>query len=250
MSRRTRSLTLPALDKTSAVPLHHQLRTSIAAQLERSQLLPGDRLPPERELAEKLGISVAPVRQAFLDLARQGRIVRMRARGSFVTEHRYEENVSALGSFSDVMRRHTSAYETHAVVADIVTAPRVVRDTLAINGSKAFRLLRVAHADGVPVALLDSYLSPERFSGLPEAALSGRSLYAVLNEGYGVTPRRATNTIEVAYCTKRDADLLAVAPRSVSVQVTSVTFDEQDVPFEHVRVAYRPDRFRLTFDSS
>jgi GntR family transcriptional regulator len=250
MNPTRRSLIMAPLDKTSAIPLHHQLRVAILAQLAASTLLPGDRLPPERELADALGISVAPVRQAFLDLARQGYITRMRARGAFVSERLYEEKVSSLGSFSEVMRHQNSAYETKTVISQLTPAPTEVQNALGIGSSSAFRLLRVALLDGSPAALLDAYLNAEQFSGLAEIALEEQSLYRTLKDRYGVEPRRATSTIEVAYCDKHTAQLLGVAAGTPTARVTSITFDQQDTPFEHVQITYRPERFKLTFDSS
>lgn len=250
MTVANRKLTLPRLDKTSAVPLHHQLRTAILAQLEDSSLLPGDRLPTERELADTLGISVAPVRQAFLDLARQGYINRMRARGSFVNDRLYEEKVSTLGSFSEVMRQQNSAYETKTVLSELEPAPDDVSEALGLGKSSAFRLLRVALVDASPAALLDAYLDPEQFPGLPGVGLEKHSLYRTLKDRYGVEPRRATSTIEVVRCDTHTARLLDVAPGTPTARVTSKTFDQGDTPFEYVRITYRPERFKLTFDSS
>jgi GntR family transcriptional regulator len=245
-----RRLALSPLDKASAVPLHHQLRMAILAQLEDSSLLPGDRLPTERELADTLGISVAPVRQAFLDLARDGYITRLRARGSFVSDRLYEEKVSTLGSFSEVMRQQNSAYDTKTVLSTLQTAPLEVSAALGLGESLAFRLVRVALLDGSPAALLDAYLDPARFPGLADIGLEHQSLYRTLKDQFGVEPRRATSTIEVVRCDRQTASLLEVAPGTPMAQVTSKTFDQGDTPFEHVQITYRPERFKLTFESS
>lgn len=250
MNDDTRSLTLAPLDKSSAVPLHHQLRMAILARLEDSSLRPGDRLPTERALAETLHISVAPVRQAFLDLAREGYITRMRARGSFVNDRVYEEKVSTLGSFSEVMRQQHSAYETKTITSEPGPAPRAVQDALGLDTSIAFRLLRVALVDGSPAAVLDAYLDPVQFPELADVALEEQSLYRTLKDRYGVEPRRATSTIEVVRCDESGAQFLDVAPGTPTARVTSKTFDQGDTPFEYVQITYRPERFKLTFDSS
>jgi DNA-binding FadR family transcriptional regulator len=51
-------------------------------------LEPGDRLPPERELAEQLGISRSTLRQALTTLVQSGHLVSLRGRtgGTFVAE--------------------------------------------------------------------------------------------------------------------------------------------------------------------
>src|SRR3712207_4357571 len=49
---------------------------------------PGTRLPPERELAEQLGISRSTLRQALTTLVQSGHLVSLRGRsgGTFVSE--------------------------------------------------------------------------------------------------------------------------------------------------------------------
>ena len=41
-------------------------------RIERGELRQGQKLPSEREYADQLGISLAPVRQAILDLVKEG----------------------------------------------------------------------------------------------------------------------------------------------------------------------------------
>src|SRR3712207_6802652 len=51
-------------------------------------LAPGSRLPPERELAEQLGISRSTLRQALTTLVQSGHLISLRGRsgGTFVSE--------------------------------------------------------------------------------------------------------------------------------------------------------------------
>ncbi|MFD4976354.1 FadR/GntR family transcriptional regulator [Streptomyces sp. NPDC058424] len=64
------------------------LATRIAAQIEQlivgEQLKPGDRLPPERELATLLGVSRPSLREAVRSLAAQGRVSVRHGQGVFV----------------------------------------------------------------------------------------------------------------------------------------------------------------------
>ena len=54
------------LQAPAAAPLHARLRGAIQAQLMDGTLQPGEMLPSERLLQEKLGISRATIRQADL----------------------------------------------------------------------------------------------------------------------------------------------------------------------------------------
>src|SRR6202045_2885326 len=93
-----------SISRGSPVPLHHQLRQLLQDQIERGSLRPGQQLPHERQYAEYLGISLAPVRQALLDLVRLGYPIRVRGKGTFVRDNKVIEKISLLGSFTDSLR--------------------------------------------------------------------------------------------------------------------------------------------------
>jgi ABC-type glycerol-3-phosphate transport system substrate-binding protein len=72
------------IDRNSAIPIYYQLRQHFKSQIETGELRPGDQLPTEAELCDRLSISRAPVRQAMAELAREGLIFRRAGAGSFV----------------------------------------------------------------------------------------------------------------------------------------------------------------------
>ena len=83
-----------SISRGSPVPLHHQLRQLLQEQIDRGSLRPGQQLPHERQYAEHLGISLAPVRQALLDLVRLGYLLRVRGKGTFVRDNKVIEKIS------------------------------------------------------------------------------------------------------------------------------------------------------------
>jgi multiple sugar transport system substrate-binding protein len=72
------------IDRSLPIPLYYQLKTLIKKQIEQGELRPGDRVPTEAELCERYDISRTPVREALLDLVREGMLVRRAGRGTFV----------------------------------------------------------------------------------------------------------------------------------------------------------------------
>ncbi len=71
----------------SAAP-HELMYTRVAKHLqqriESGELSPGQRLTPERELAEEYGVAYHTVRRALLILREQGMIASVHGRGTFV----------------------------------------------------------------------------------------------------------------------------------------------------------------------
>jgi DNA-binding transcriptional MocR family regulator len=65
-------------------PLHARLALALKAAIERGDVLPGTRLPPERSLARALAVGRSTVVAAYGSLARQGLVTRRQGSGTWV----------------------------------------------------------------------------------------------------------------------------------------------------------------------
>jgi GntR family transcriptional repressor for pyruvate dehydrogenase complex len=83
-----------ALDGADGELLSDTTAAHIAGLIESGQLRPGDRLPPERELAERLNISRTVVRESFRALEAVGLVHAHVGRGRFVVERSGEARSS------------------------------------------------------------------------------------------------------------------------------------------------------------
>ncbi len=77
-------ITLPPLDLTGGEPIYRQLAGALRAGIDDGRLRPGDRLPPTRQLARRLGVNRATVTAAYRILAHRGLITGQIGRGSYV----------------------------------------------------------------------------------------------------------------------------------------------------------------------
>jgi GntR family transcriptional regulator len=238
-----------SISRGSPVPLHHQLRHGLQGQIERGTLRPGQQIPHERQYAEHLGISLAPVRQALLDLVRQGYLLRVRGKGTFVRDDKVVEKISLLGSFTESLRSQGLEPEITVIRSEVVAPPPEVRAVLGEKPRKLFRLDRLAAVAGGPLALLTAWLSATRFPGLPDEDFSKLPLYATLERQYGVRLGRAVSTIEVVQARDEEAGLLQLPPGAAALQVLGTTFDQDERATEVSRVLYRADRFKFSLES-
>ena len=74
----------PEIDTTGASLVYVQVADHIAGRIERGELAPGSRLPPERELASFYGVSYDTIRRATAALRERGLIETVHGRGTFV----------------------------------------------------------------------------------------------------------------------------------------------------------------------
>src|SRR5215204_7783204 len=70
----------------STKPAWVQIEEQLGDRIESGALGPGERLPPERDLADGLSVSRMTVRQALASLAARGLVERGVGRGTFVRE--------------------------------------------------------------------------------------------------------------------------------------------------------------------
>jgi GntR family transcriptional repressor for pyruvate dehydrogenase complex len=100
---------LPKQQNRFQVP---RISDAVAASLERrileGSLKPGDRLPPERELAIELGVSRPSLREAIQKLASKGMVQSLQGGGTYVTD-RLES--SFFDPWQDMMGAHPNLRE-------------------------------------------------------------------------------------------------------------------------------------------
>src|SRR5580698_8740989 len=91
-------------DARNVTPLYLQLARNLATAIHCGVWSAGEALPSERTLSDAIGVSRITARKAIALLVEQGLIRRARGAGSFITP-RYEDPLSRLSSFSEMLRR-------------------------------------------------------------------------------------------------------------------------------------------------
>jgi DNA-binding transcriptional MocR family regulator len=75
---------IPDLEPSAEQPLYRALAEAIGAAVERGELSRGERLPTQRDLAQRLGIALATVTRGYGEAERRGWIASEVGRGTFV----------------------------------------------------------------------------------------------------------------------------------------------------------------------
>jgi GntR family transcriptional regulator len=234
---------------SSSMPLHARISALLAGLIENGDLAPGDQLPAERQIAELLGVSIAPVRQAILEVAGRGLLERRRGRGTFVRGPALDEKISILHSFTESMRDQHAEVETHVLRQERVPVPADAGRALGPGERNAILVERVAILSREPVALLQAYLSPRAFPGLLTEPLANQSLYETLRSRYGTVVTRAESVIELARASSAEADKLGIPAGEPLLKVEGTAFADSGAAVEYFRVLYRGDRVRFHLDS-
>jgi GntR family transcriptional regulator len=94
------------IDRTSKLPLYHQLYEILRGNIVGGEWQPGDMIPPESELIERYQVSRTSVRQVLDMLVSEGMIERKLARGTFVT---HPDGGTGIGANYQLHRGYASA---------------------------------------------------------------------------------------------------------------------------------------------
>lgn len=234
-----------------SIPLYIQIAEGLIGQVESGELAPGDQLPAERELSEKLGVNRMTLRRALRVLEYQGLVVRRHGVGTFIAEPKIDRRMDSVFRFTRGMqsRGYTPGARLISMEQSFVDAA-LARELVVPISSPAYRILRLRTINREPV-LLESYTIPaQRFPGLEQHDLEGRSIYEVMENEYGVTIARASQSFEPVVASPFEAELLAVRLGAPLMLEKRISFDADNRAVEYGKDRYRGDRFRFTTEAT
>jgi GntR family transcriptional regulator len=235
--------------RSGPVPLHHQVYLHLRDALDSGGWRVGDRLPPERRLAEDYGCSLITVRRALDELVREGRLERARGRGTFVRPRRIVHDMTATWSFTDEMRRRGLEPSTRVVAA--VTEPASPDAVAALEleaRAPIHRIERLRCANGTPLMLERAHLPADRFPDLLALDLEQGSLYDALVER-GVRLGAIHESIEPVILGTTESRLLEVGRNRPALLIEGTTYTEEGEPVEYTITHLPGDRSRIYLES-
>ncbi|WP_437433876.1 GntR family transcriptional regulator [Yokenella regensburgei] len=212
------------------MPLYRQLVNAIKTAITRGELRPGDVLPSERELVDKLEIARGTVRKAFQLLLEDGILLRSQGSGTFVAPH-IRQSMPMLESFSEMAKANGGQAQSELVGFSRRPSTDTERRILHLSAEQGevVELTRLRKINGVAVSLQTALL-PARL--LVNLSSLDDSLYLYL-ERQGAPVLRASQRFSAVAADERLAHYLSVKPQSPLLLVTRTGFSHNDVPVEH-----------------
>ncbi|WLP89805.1 GntR family transcriptional regulator [Gordonia sp. NB41Y] len=228
------------LDRSTPVPLYHQLAQGIEAAIIRGDLAPGDRLENELDLAKRLRLSRPTIRQAIQELVDKGVVVRKRGVGTQVVLSPVNRSVELTSLFDDLssagMYPTTQLLEYRRSVAD-----EELRSDLGLAaGAEVVTIRRLRSAGGEPLAVMTNHLPADICP--PAGELEDGGLYKGLR-ARGVHIRLARQVIGAKAAEPDEAAMLETEVGSPLLTMQRTAFDDAGKVVEVGRHAYRADRY-------
>ena len=227
---------LRGLDRSSPVPLYHQVAELLRGAIADGALPPGSRLENEVALARRLGLSRPTMRQALQELVDRGLLVRRRGVGTQVV-HPHVNRSMALTSLHDDLARGGRQPSTQVLDHGTAPAGPELAERLALTtGAPVTTVRRLRLTGGEPLAVMVNHL-PEELAPSREE-LDEQGLYECLR-ARGVHLRVARQRVGARLATAAEARLLHERPRAALVTMERTAYDDAGAVVEVGEHVYR-----------
>jgi GntR family transcriptional regulator len=227
-------------------PLYAQAVDVLRSLISEGGYEPGDRLPPEIELANELGISRTTLRVAMGTLEREGLIVRRQGLGTFVTDRSPSSlrgGLQFLQTLQSLAEEAGLEAETSERELGVVAASAEWAEMLRVDVGIALNRVQYAIAvEGLRVASIDT-LVPETTISMQELTAGSGSLLTLLLENPEIEVSYTHSQVYAVEANTNLAHRLQVVESKALLHLVETYFDRKGKPIALSYNHFVTDRF-------
>ena len=231
--------------ESSRAPKHRYVFDAFEKCIRTGRFKPGERVPAEIELTERLPVGLGTLQKALTKLAERGLVVRNRKTGTYIADRRDQVSEVYVYRFKDP--------KTGQLLMPFVRALSVTEDDApgpwqkALNVERDIRFDRLVWVEQDPPVLSSLYLSCEHGRDLlnvPIEELHGSSCHRVLIDRFNLPTLRMEHKVGCRPLSDRACQHLRLAAGSVGLvwDVKDFSFDDMPNLFQRFEIppGHRP----------
>ena len=190
----------------------------------------GEKLPSEREVAEKYGVQRATVRSAYKILEEEG-IVEIRERsGRYMGHPRIVTNLNEIKSFREKVSDIGSKVENQLLSFELIEIDKDLYKKIKLPiGTEVYKITRVRKVESekgiIPIAIEHAYV-PENIAPKLIRQNLEDSLFQILREIYGIVPAKEEQLIEIVYADDFESKILKLDKMTAVAKKTGIIYDK------------------------
>ena len=237
------------LSKNAPVPLYQQVKNALEAEITAGIYNPDGRLPSERELCERFGVSRMTARQALKELERDGKVFSRVGKGTFIAEPKIAQQLRKLTGFSQDILTRGARPSSIVLSAQIIPAGAHLAAVLKImQGAEVVELSRLRLSNELPLCIEIAHIPHFLCPNILKNDFAHESLYNVFERDYGYHLIRAEQIMEASLANARELELLHMTPPASVLRIERLTYNQNNILLEYVVSVYRGDlyKFHLT----
>ena len=220
--------------------LHVKIKEEIIKLIKAEEYKPNTLLPTEAEFCEKFGVSRTTIRTALQQLTIEGYIYREQGRGTFVSESKVKQTLSATNvQFGEQLL--TQGMKPLIKVLSLLVIPA---DEFLVNlfqlkeGDPINKLERIRYANDEPLQYEIAYLPWYKTPGLDKAECE-KSLFKVLEVQFNLKIKKTVEQLELVLADEEIADKLHIPINTPCFSMETYTYLEDGTPVEYSKAIFR-----------
>lgn len=168
--------------------LREETRNLILKEIEVLKSNNELKLPTEKEMTEKFNISRVTLRSALADLEREGKIIRLQGKGTFINSNfqNIQLDLFRMGTYSQLIKSNGYELKINSLSAYIIDTPEFILNSGKYSKDKILMTARMFFANNVFSVLCIDYLSIDYKSDVEKLSEYKDSIFKFLYENYGI----------------------------------------------------------------
>lgn len=235
----------------SNIPLYVQLEQILKSKIMTGELVAGERIPTEKELAATYKVSSITARQAVLNLVQEGLLLRKQGKGTYVqrgtTNIKNIMTLNVRGDIPDIVPEGLSSQKVEVLDMGSVSSPKRVASTLRLpEGEDVFRIRRTRSDNGVVLSYIKNYVPLSVGEKIKKEDLLAHPMLYVLRNTLGLPVKTGVQYITALIADYEIASALSVSISSPVLYLETIISVEGNQPVDFVQTFYRSDQFKYT----
>jgi GntR family transcriptional regulator len=233
-----------AINRDSSTPLYFQLKQILLETIREQNLSPGDRLPTEEQLQKRYNLSRTTVRRALHELELEGRVKRVRRRGTIVSEpqiiHRPELSYHP---FNEYLATNSSLGWKVLFAGKVAAPPEVAKRLQIAPGTETFHLKRLHLVVDEIIGYHEAYVSPHFDEAIEESQMTESGTLQYLDGGGHLEGSLADRVIQAVAADEQLSSLMKIEIGVPLLKVNRLVYNQEEKPIEDLIAYFRGDHF-------
>jgi GntR family transcriptional regulator len=240
------------LDKSIPVPLYYQLKNLISEEIKSGNYSADSLIPTETEIMDMYNVSRTTVRQAILDLVREGALYRVKSKGTFVAKPKISQDFISTRTHSFIAPSDEEIIQsgmtpsTEIINLNLEPMPGSMAELCEVKpNTMAVCLYRKRCASDMPIMRVKTYLPVKSCSFVLEHDFKTEGLYEVLGTNRDTKIYRVSKTCEAVAANRDDVEILGVKRGSPIHFFITIGYNIKDELIEYSLSYFRGDQHRF-----